>query len=265
MRTPSSPASGSIMRADKYFAERFGSRTKAAEALKKGLVLRSGRPLSPDDEVKDDDVFTFPAPKEQFVSNGGYKLARGLDAFEEDVSGKRYCDLGASTGGFTDCLLQRGARAVVCVDVGESQLAPSLAADPRIAVMDGTNARYLKKEMLPFPVDGVVSDLSFISLELVLPAVRDILPAHGKAFVLFKPQFECGGRGLSKRGILPVPHHAALLDAFYDTAQALALMPRGIVNAPVRPQKNVEYVVFLEKEGEAIPKYRFLAQAARLV
>ena len=253
------------MRADKFFSGRFGSRTKAAEALKRGLILRNGRALSPDDEVKEGDDFEFPLTEEQYVSNGGYKLARGLDVFREDVSGKAYCDLGASTGGFTDCLLQRGAKAVVSVDVGESQLAPFLAADPRVAVMDNTNARYLKKQDLPFPVDGVVSDLSFISLELVLPVVKDVLPDHGKAFVLFKPQFECGGKGLQKRGILPVSRHAALLDAFYDTAKSLSLMPRAVVNAPVRPQKNVEYVVFLEKGGECIPKYQFLAQAARLV
>ena len=91
------------MRADKFFSERFGSRTKAAEALKQGLVLRDGRLLSPDSEVNEGDAFEFLSPEERFVSNGGYKLARGLDAFQEDVSGKAYCDLGASTGGFTDC------------------------------------------------------------------------------------------------------------------------------------------------------------------
>lgn len=253
------------MRADKYFAGRFGSRTKAAEALKRGLVLRGGRPLSPDDEVKEDDVFEFPAPEEAYVSNGGYKLARGLDTFQEDVSGKAFCDIGASTGGFTDCLLQRGAWAVVCVDVGESQLAPSLASDPRVTVMDNTNARYLKRADLPFAVDGVVSDVSFISLELILPAVFDILPELGRAFVLFKPQFECGGKGLGKRGILPVSRHAALLDNFYEFCKALSLAPKGIVNAPIRPQKNVEYVVLLEKGGEPVPKYAFLSQAARLI
>ena len=129
------------MRADKFFSERFGSRTKAAEALKQGLVLRDGKPLSPDSEVSEGDAFEFLSPEEQFVSNGGFKLARGLDVFQEDVSGKAYCDLGASTGGFTDCLLQRGAKAVVCVDVGESLLAPSLASDPRATVLDNTHAR----------------------------------------------------------------------------------------------------------------------------
>ena len=131
--------------------------------------------------------------------------------------------------------------------------------------MDNTNARYLTREALPFAVDGVVSDLSFISLELILPAVARLLPSHGSAFLLFKPQFECGGKGLGKRGILPVSRHNALLDRFYDNAAALFLMPRGIVNAPLRPQKNVEYVVFLEKDGTALPKYRFLEQASHLV
>lgn len=253
------------MRADKFFAPRFGSRTKAADSLRCGLVLKNGRPLAPDDEVKEADSFEFPPPKEQYVSNGGYKLARGLDTFGQDVFGCVFCDLGASTGGFTDCLLQRGAKSVVCVDVGESQLDPSLAADPRVVVMDNTNARYLTREALPFAVDGVVSDLSFISLELILPAVARLLPSHGSAFLLFKPQFECGGKGLGKRGILPVSRHNALLDRFYDHAAALFLMPRGIVNAPLRPQKNVEYVVFLEKDGTALPKYRFLEQASHLV
>ena len=253
------------MRADKFFAERFGSRTKAQEALKRGLVLRGGRPLSSDDEVKEGDAFEFPASEALYVSGGGYKLARGLDFFQENVSGKAYCDIGASTGGFTDCLLRRGARAVVCVDVGEGLLAPSLTADARVHVLDNTNARYLKRGDLPIAVDGVVSDVSFISLELILPAILDILPEHGKAFVLFKPQFECGGRGLGKSGILPVTRHAALLDGFYDTCKALSLAPKGIVNAPVRPQKNVEYVVLLEKGGEPVPKYLFLSSAARLV
>ena len=99
----------------------------------------------------------------------------------------------------------------------------------------------------------------------ILPAVARILPEGGCVFALIKPQFECGGKGLGKRGILPVSRHNALLDRFYDHAAALSLMPRGIVNAPLRPQKNVEYVVFLEKDGTALPKYRFLEQASHLV
>ncbi len=251
------------MRADKYFAERFGSRTKAKEALEAGRVLADGKPLSPSDEVGEGRVFTV-LDGEDFVSNGGRKLERGLDVFCADVAGKVFADLGASTGGFTDCLLRRGAERVFCVDVGENLLDGRIARDPRVAVMDHTNARYLTRESFPVPIDGVVSDLSFISLRLVLPAVRSILSAGGQAFVLFKPQFECNGKGLGKSGILPVRYHRELLSQFYDFCCGLALSPQGIVNAPVFPKKNIEYVVFLEREGTPIGKEDFLRRAEKI-
>ena len=237
------------MRADKYFSERFGSRTKAAEALKQGLVLRDGRLLSPDSEVNEGDAFEFLSPEEQFVSNGGYKLARGLDVFQEDISGKAYCDLGASTGGFTDCLLQAGAARVYAVDVGKSQLAPSLAADARVRVMDGVNARYLRAEDFPEPIDGVTADLSFISLRLILPAVAAVLRRGGSAFVLIKPQFECGGRGLDKHGIYKdAAGRRAIAEELCRFACGLGLRPRALTAAPVLPRKNIEYVLWLTTE-----------------
>lgn len=247
------------MRADKFFAERFGSRNKAAEALREGLVLRSGKPLSPDAEVHDGDSFSFLSRSAQFVSNGGYKLARGLDAFGQSVEGLTFADLGASTGGFTDCLLQRGAKRVFCVDVGECQLAPSLASDPRVTVMDNTNARYLLPTDFPCQLDGVVSDLSFISLRLILPAVKELLPDGGNAFVLFKPQFECGKNGVNKNGICPPALHRELLGDFYDFCLSLQLAPSALAVAPVRPKKNTEYVLFLRKNGQAAGKERFLS------
>lgn len=245
------------MRADKYFSGKFGSRTKAKEALDAGRVLLLGKPVCPSDEIRGGETFVF-LDGDDFVSNGGRKLERGLDAFHADVAGKVFADLGASTGGFTDCLLRRGAKTVYCVDVGESLLDGRIAADPRVVVMDRTNARYLTRESFKELPDGVVSDLSFISLRLVLPAVRDILREGGEAFVLFKPQFECGGRGLGKSGILPVRCHRALLADFYDFCTALGLAPLGVVNAPVYPKKNVEYIVWL-KRGEVPPsKEHFL-------
>lgn len=124
------------MRADKYFAEKFGSRTKAKEALLRGCVLRDGKPVSPADDVTPGQAFTF-VGENGFVSNGGSKLERGLSVFGEEVKGDVYIDLGASTGGFTDCLLRRDARRVYCVDVGESQLHGSIASDPRVVVKIG--------------------------------------------------------------------------------------------------------------------------------
>lgn len=238
------------MRADKFFAEKFGSRTRAAAAIERGLVLRGGEPLSPSDEVREGDAFEFPEPDERFVSNGGYKLSCGLDAFGERVEGLVFADLGASTGGFTDCLLQRGAGKVFCVDVGKSQLAPSLRADKRVVVMDGVNARYLTPADFPCPLDGVVADLSFISLRLVLPAVKELLPEGRSAFVLFKPQFECGRKGVNKNGICPPRLHAELLSDFFDFSSALGLAPVALARAPLREGKNIEYLLKLCKGGD---------------
>ena len=245
------------MRADKFFADRFGSRTKAKEALAAGRILRAGKQLTPADEVSEADAFTV-LQDDDFVSNGGRKLERALNVFSFPVAGKIFADLGASTGGFSDCLLRHGARHIFCVDVGDSLLDSRIASDERVTVMDKTNARYLKRTDFPLPLDGVVSDLSFISLRLVLPAVLDILPAQGEALVLLKPQFECGKNALGKSGILPVARHRNLLADFYDFCTSAGLAPRGVVNAPILPKKNVEYVVRLQKEGIPIAKTRFL-------
>ncbi len=251
------------MRADKYFAERFGSRTKAKDALSKGLVVCRGRALSPDDDVAEGDEFEF-LPMESFASRGGDKLERALDFFHADVSGLTLCDLGASTGGFTDVLLRRGAARVYCVDVGERQLEARLAADPRVRVMDRTNARYLTRESFPEPLGGAVCDLSFISLRLILPVLRELLPDGGCAYVLFKPQFECGGK-IGKSGILPVAAHGALLKEFRAYAAQLGFGALGIVNAPILPKKNIEYVVALCKNVGGMGEEAFLAAAKKLL
>ncbi len=246
------------MRADKFFAEKYGSRTKAQQALLKGLVLRNGTPISPKSDVNDGMEFTFLAEEKTFVSNGGYKLERAISCFHTSVEGVVAADLGASTGGFCDCLLQHGARKVYCVDVGKNQLDPALLSDPRIAVMDETNARYLTRESFPEEIDVVTADLSFISLRLILPAVGKILGEGGRAYVLFKPQFECEGKGLGKSGILPTHNHAALLKEFYAFLTQLNFSVVDAVNAPIRPQKNVEYVISLQKGGKSLSCREFL-------
>lgn len=252
------------MRADKFFAERFGSRTRAQAVLQKGLVLRNGKPLSPDSDVSEADYFTFLDPESSFVSNGGYKLARGLDAFHASVEGKIFVDIGASTGGFTDCLLQRGAKKVYCVDVGESQLDETLKHDERVVIMDRTNARFLNENSFPEHLDGAVCDVSFISLKHILPAVPAFLKAGSFFYVLFKPQFECEGKGIGKRGILPQRYHGALLKEFYSFCTFLKLAPRNVVNAPIRPKKNVEYVIELELGGNPISECEFLLQSEKI-
>lgn len=252
------------MRADKFFAERFGSRTKAKEALAAGRILRNGRPLGPADDVSEEDAYTV-LEGEDFVSNGGRKLERAFEFFAFRAENKVFADLGASTGGFTDCLLRHGAAKVYCIDVGESLLDERIAADPRVVVLDKTNARYLTPERFSEPLDGIVSDLSFISLKLVLPAVCGLLGEKKQAVVLFKPQFECGKGATGKSGILPVAKHRALISEFYDFAAGLGLAPKAIVNAPVFPKKNVEYVVLLEKGGGPATKAAFLSQAEKIL
>lgn len=245
------------MRADKYFSERYGSRSKAKLALLRGEVLRDGKKIAPDDEITSEEGIFF-LPAAPFVSQGGEKLERGLSVFQESVEGCVIADLGASTGGFSDCVLRRGAKKVYCVDVGEKQLDQKIEQDERVVVMDRTNARYLTPSDFPEALDVVIADVSFISLRLILPAVSSLLSKGKRAFVLFKPQFECEGRGLSSGGILPRRLHGDLLNSFYNFCLSLSLSPQGIAVAPIREKKNVEYIVFLKKEGTPISLNEFM-------
>lgn len=249
------------MRADKFFADKFGSRTKAKEKLLRGLIYTEQKVLSPDSELNGDENFYF-IDDNGFVSRGGEKLERGLSVFEDNVQNGVFADLGASTGGFTDCLLRRGAKKVYCIDVGENQLDERLRADSRVVVMDKTNARFLVRRNFDEPLDGIVSDLSFISLRLILPAIVRLLDDGKKAFLLFKPQFECGKGKTGKSGILPVRYHALLLNEFYEFCVSLGLSVCNVVNAPVHAGKNIEYILSLSKRGTAIEKREFLRRAA---
>ena len=232
------------MRADKYFAEHFGSRTKAAEAVERGLVLINGKTVKAKTEIKETDTITFVQADELFVSNGGYKLDRALKTFPFDCHDKIFADIGASTGGFTDCLLQNGAKRVYTIDVGESLLHESLQGDARIVQMENANARYLKKTDFPDEIDGVVTDVSFISLRLIFPAIKEILKMDGSAFVLIKPQFECENKHIGKSGIVSPSAHADIVEKVLGYLMENSLYPHGIVNAPVRKGKNIEYVLY---------------------
>ena len=241
------------MRADRYCAERYGSRTKAARAIERGEVLVNGKKVRPADPVGPGDEVSFLPPAEQYVSNGGYKLSRALQAFSADVRGKIFADIGASTGGFTDCLLQNGAAKVYCVDVGESLLDESLRRDARIVNMENVNARFLKQEDFPERLDGAVIDVSFISLALMLPVLRDIVSPQGVVFALIKPQFECENkRELSKSGIVTdAKKRRKIVEKIYDACLANGLYPIDLVNAPLREKKNVEYIILLGKQKSA--------------
>ena len=235
------------MRADKFFAEKFGSRTKAAEAIEKGQILVNGKPIKTKTEILETDQITFVEAKERFVSNGGYKLSRALAAFSVNCEDKVFVDIGASTGGFTDCLLQNGARKVYTVDVGESLLHESLVGNEKIVQMENTNARYLTKADFPEDINGIVADVSFISLRLIFPVIQEILGQNGEAFVLVKPQFECEKKHIGKSGIISPSAHGEIFKKVLRYLSESGLYARDVVNAPIRKGKNIEYVLHITK------------------
>ena len=182
-----------------------------------------------------------------YVSRGGLKLEKALAVFPVEPAGLVCVDCGASTGGFTDCLLQRGAARVYAVDVGYGQLAWSLRSDERVVVMERTNARYLTPDMFPEPMDLAVMDMSFISLGLVLPAVRALLRPGAQALCLVKPQFEAGREKVGRKGVVRDPAvHREVLVGFAASAASAGFALRGLDYSPVRgPEGNIEYLAWL--------------------
>ena len=255
------------MRLDKYLSGRiFTSRTKAARAIAEGRVFLNGTVAKASDEVGEGDEVTVREKARSFVSEGGFKLQKGLDDFSQSVEGCVCVDLGASTGGFTDCLLQAGAKTVFAVDVGKDQLDVSLRKDPRVYALDGINVRYLQREQIPAAkIDVVTADLSFISLKLIFPVIQRLLSAGGRAFVLVKPQFECGGVGLDKHGIVKDREKRLALAAdLAREAASMGLMPLQVTAAPLRKNKNVEYILLFEKSDPDLPGEQFQAHLAAL-
>jgi 23S rRNA (cytidine1920-2'-O)/16S rRNA (cytidine1409-2'-O)-methyltransferase len=184
-----------------------------------------------------------------YVSRGGTKLAGALNAFGLDVAGRVCADVGACTGGFTDVLLQRGAARVYAIDVGQGQLDWKLRQDERVVVMERTNARYL--ESLAEPIDLAVIDVSFISLKLVLPAVRQWLAAGGEVVALIKPQFEAGPEAVGKGGVVrdPAVHRAVLVDLL-GWATAAEWRVSGLIRSSIQgADGNVEFLVWLRPDG----------------
>jgi 23S rRNA (cytidine1920-2'-O)/16S rRNA (cytidine1409-2'-O)-methyltransferase len=179
----------------------FESRARAQAAIAAGLVTADGAPVhKASDLIEATAEITAEAPH-PYVSRGGIKLAAALDAFGIDPAGRLCVDIGASTGGFTEVLLARGARRIYAVDVGRGQLHPKLAADPRVVGLEGTDVRRLDRPMIPEPISLAVIDVSFISLKLVLPAVIELLEPRADLVALIKPQFEAG-REHVKKGII---------------------------------------------------------------
>lgn len=237
------------MRIDVYLAQKFGSRTKAATAVNKGLVLVNGKKVTRSYEVKDGDAVEVLEPEENFVSAGGFKLAKALKDFDFCVKDKIFADIGASTGGFTDCLLQNGAKKVYCIDVGQSQLDEKLK-NKNIVIIDGFNARNLNSDLFKETLDGAVIDVSFISLTYVLGAVANTLENGKFVLALIKPQFECESKSVGKNGIVRDDKiKAKIIEKIYNFALSVGLSPKKLTAAPIVKGKNTEFVILLEKGG----------------
>ncbi len=241
------------MRIDKFLAEKFGSRNKAAFAVENGRVLVNGKNVTVAYEVKDTDEITFVEIGSTFVSAGGYKLEKALNDFNFDVKGMVFADVGASTGGFTDCLLQRGAKKVYCIDVGESQLDTSLLNE-NVTVIDNYNARDLHCGLFLEPIEGVVCDVSFISLTYVLNGIASVLAQNGVAFVLIKPQFELEKKDIGKNGIVKQANkREQAIQRVYHYALSCGLAPINLTCAPEIKGKNKEFVLYLKKGANSAP------------
>lgn len=246
------------MRIDKYISEKLGSRNKAKSAVLDGLVLVNGKRVNCSYEVEDGDHIEIIESKESFVSVGGFKLSKALKDFKYDPSGKVFADVGASTGGFTDCLLQNGVEKVYCIDVGESQLDKKLK-DKNVVVIDGFNARNLNRGLFAEELDGIVIDVSFISLTYILGAVSEVLSNGKDVFALIKPQFECESRTVGKNGIVRDRKvHERIIGKICDYAVSVHLSPQAITDAPIVKGKNIEYVIHLKKNANFVETNKLL-------
>lgn len=223
------------------------SRERARALILAGDVLVDGHPITKAGTAVDDEArIELRAPDHPYVSRGGLKLAHALDEFGVAVAGRTALDIGASTGGFTDVLLERGAARVVALDVGHGQIDWRLRSDPRVLVMEGVNARHLTAGDIPAPVDLVTVDVSFISLRLILPVLPPLLAEGADVIVLVKPQFEAG-RGEAPRGIVRDPLvHARVLEEVAGAGSAVGLNRVGSTRSPITGQKgNIEFLLHL--------------------
>lgn len=229
------------------------SREKAKALIMAGLVEVEGTRIDkPGRDVPVSAAVTVKPQGISYVSRGGLKLEAVLDAFSVEVKDKVFLDVGASTGGFTDCLLRRGARRVIAVDVGYGQFDWSLRNDPRVRLLEKTNVRYLKPEDLGESPDGAAIDVSFISLQLIVPAVSALLKPQAMVLVLIKPQFEVGKGQVGKGGVVRDPAlHRRVIDDVIACFERNGWIARGHIPSPVLgPKGNQEFLAFLTRGAQ---------------
>lgn len=229
------------------------SRERAKTAVMAGIVYVGGQKAGKAGDMIDENAaLEVRESGKSFVSRGGHKIEKALDFFAIDPAGLVVMDVGASTGGFTDCLLRRGASKVYSIDVGYGQLAWSLRTDPRVVCMERTNIRYVTPEQLAETPSLAVIDVSFISLGLVLPVVSGLLSADGRVACLIKPQFEAGKGRVGKKGVVREPEiHADVLRAFTEHAHHAGFRVLNLTFSPIKgPEGNIEFLGYLGKTAE---------------
>lgn len=241
-------------RVDKILVDRglFPTREKAKAAVMAGRVSAGGRAITKAGQSLPVDVELEVSSANEYVSRGGLKLAGALSEFSVPIDGARALDVGASTGGFTDCLLRAGALSVVALDVGYGQLAWSLRTDERVRVMERTNIRSADPESVGAPFDVITVDVSFIGLDKVLPVVATMLGREGHLIALVKPQFEAGKARVGKHGVVrSAKVHTEVLESVVETGRDLGLTLSGATWSPVRgPKGNIEFWVWFSRQGE---------------
>lgn len=244
------------MRLDVYLAENkmIKSRELAKKMISEGGVTVNGEVVTkPAKEISEGEEVKVTAELPAYVGRGGLKLEKALDSFHIDVSGLVCMDIGASTGGFTDCLLQRGAAYVYAVDVGHGQLDPKLAADERVANLEGMNIRNVSVEEFDKPISFICTDVSFISLTKVIPKIYELLESGGKAAMLIKPQFECGRSDIGKNGIVKSEKaQLRVVKEIYTFCGSVGMGVKGLEYSPIKGgDGNIEFLILAEKDAQS--------------
>jgi len=230
----------------------FATREKAKSAIMAGEVLVEGERVNKSGQIiKAESNISVIKKETTYVSRGGEKLEKALKVFNVNVKGKRVIDVGASTGGFTDCLLKSGAQKVYCIDVGYGQLAWKLQKDSRIVVIDRTNIRYLTADKFDDLFELATIDVSFISLDKVLPAVYNLIKERGEVVALIKPQFEAGREFIQKGGLVKKAEvHQMVIERVSKKAQKIGFSIHGLTFSPLKKASgNIEYLICLVKNS----------------
>jgi len=245
------------------------SREKARAMIMSGIVYVDNKKIDkPGTKVDEEITIEIKGNTLPYVSRGGLKLAKAIEEFGIDLKGKITADIGASTGGFTDCMLQNGVSKVYAIDVGYGQLAWKLRSDERVVVMERTNVRYLTPEQMPEQIDFAAIDVSFISLKKVLPSVIKLLKDISQLVCLIKPQFEAGRENVGKKGV--VRDKDIHINVIYDICnfgqKQLNLCLKGLTFSPIQgPEGNIEYLVFFEKNFDFMTSSDFYDEIIYIV